>query len=785
MEDTSHAIHPNNEGCKNEKPFYDIGNVIDFSIHSNRVSLKCVNGFVNIMFVSERIVRLIMNPIRQPELTTTVAVVKNNLYFIHHVHEFGDIFLETQELIVVLSREPLRISIYDKSDGKAILEEGHNGIEINSKNEIICTKKMDAKDCFYGFGEKTGFLNKRGEKLVMWNSDVYDPHNPETDPLYQSIPFFITLRDGNAHGVFVDNSYKMEFDLQSSEEEYSISVEGGQLDYYVILGPTIKNVVQQYSEITGRIMLPPKWALGYQQSRYSYKTAEEVRLLVHRFEEEGIPLDAVYLDIHYMDGYRVFTFDTDRFQNPKALIGELKDKGIHTVTIVDPGVKVDPEYHIYQEGVLQDYFCKYIEGAIYQDEVWPGKSAFPDFPNKRVREWWGDKHEYLLNLGVAGIWNDMNEPAVFNDTKTMELDVVHNCDGDLKTHRELHNLYGLYMAQATYEGLKKLAPTKRPFLLTRAGYAGIQRYSAVWTGDTRSFWEHLQMSLPMLMNLGLSGVPFVGADVGGFAHDCSGELLVRWTQVGAFTPYFRNHCALESIHQEPWSFGSKYQTIIKAYIEERYKWLPYLYKLFQESTQNGLPIIRPLVMEYQEDPHTYNLYDQAMIGESVMIAPIMQPDKEYRVCYFPEGVWIDYWTGEKYIGNDYYMIHANLSTLPIFIKEGSIIPQGEVKSSTSALSDTIYFHIYPKVDTTIEYVHYEDDGQSFQYEQGEVYKLNISCRLKEETIYIDTTVNQNNYIPEWKEVQFIIHYPLKGKNVMLNGRIRYDEKVIILPKDKL
>ncbi len=384
--------------------------------------------------------------------------------------------------------------------------------------------------------------------------------------------------------------------------------------------------------------IPPKWAIGYHQSRYSYETEAEVRALVQSFQEKGIPVDAIYLDIHYMDGYRVFTFDHERFPNPKKLVQDLLEMGIRVVPIVDPGVKEDPEYKTYQEGTYEDHFCKYIEGHPYFGDVWPGKSAFPDFTNTKTREWWGQNHKFYSDMGIHGIWNDMNEPAVFNETKTMDIKVLHGKNGHPKTHRELHNVYGLLMGESTYNGMKKLIGGDRPFLLTRAGYAGVQRYASVWTGDNRSFWEHLAMSLPMVMNLGVSGVPFAGPDVGGFAHDTTGELLIRWTQAGAFTPYFRNHSAIGTVRQEPWAFGEKVESITKKYLELRYVWMPYMYNLFREAHLTGVPVMRPLFLEYPEDPGTMNVSDQFLLGDSVLIAPILSPGTTHRAVYLPHGM---------------------------------------------------------------------------------------------------------------------------------------------------
>ncbi len=581
---------------------------------------------------------------------------------------------------------------------EGLVSENEKGMGHSATGEVICYKEMDKDDHFYGFGEKTSFLDKRGEKMTMWNSDVFAPHNPEIDALYESIPYFMTVNKGKAHGIFFDNTFKTVFDMKSSDETYSFSAEGGVINYYVLAGPSPKDVIKQYSYLTGRMPLPPKWAIGYHQSRYSYETEDEVRELVQTFKDKQIPLDAVYLDIHYMNGYRVFTFDEERYPNPGQLIADLKNEGIHVVPIVDPGVKVDPEYSTYQEGIQGDHFCKYMDGKIYNGDVWPGNSAFPDFTNETTRNWWGEKHDFYVDKGVEGIWNDMNEPAVFNETKTMDLAVVHGNDGYPKTHRELHNVYGLLMGKATYEGLQERLNGKRPFLLTRAGYAGVQRYAAVWTGDNRSFWEHLQMAIPMCMNLGISGVPFCGPDVGGFAHDTTGELLARWTQVGAFTPFFRNHSALDTVQQEPWEFGEDIEAITKKYINLRYIWMPHIYSLFKEASDTGVPVMRPLLLEYPADPEVFNLSDEFMIGDSVIIAPILHPDKNHRAVYLPKGTWINYWTGEEYSGQEYHLVKANLDTLPMFIKKGAIIALGQEKRSTEEKDKRVTFHVYPSMD---------------------------------------------------------------------------------------
>jgi alpha-glucosidase len=777
MQDTSFAIHPGTKKQIVGENLKDIGAVTSYKVNEGTVNFKTENGYVRVLFHSNRTVRITMNPKNEPTLKTSFAVVGERLRVTPIVSDNANVVqIKTTELIVNVMKSPFRLTVTDNS-GRTIIEEINKGLAFNENGEVVCFKKMENNDHFYGFGEKTGFLDKRGEKMEMWNTDVYAPHNPETDALYQSIPFFITLRDGHAHGVFFDNTGKSHFDLKSEHDTYSFKAESGQMDYYVFTGPTMKEVLGQYTQLTGTMPIPPKWALGYHQSRYSYETDEEVRQLVNDFLKKEIPVDAIYLDIHYMDDYRVFTFDRDRFSDPKSLIEDLKKVGIKIVPIVDPGVKEDPEYDIYQEGVRESHFCKYVEGNIYFGDVWPGNSAFPDFTSTKARQWWGEKHKYYTDLGIEGIWNDMNEPAIFNDTKTMDVKVMHENDGDPKTHRQLHNIYGFLMGEATYEGMKKQLNGKRTFLLTRAGYAGVQRYASVWTGDNRSFWEHLQLALPMCMNLGMSGVAFCGPDVGGFAHDSSGELLVRWTQFGTFTPYFRNHSAINTVRQEPWSFGEDVEKLTKKYIEQRYVWLPHLYTLFREANQTGVPVMRPLVLEYPTDEKTFNLSDQFMIGDNVIVAPIMTPTTSHRVVYFPEGRWTNYWTEEVLVGDKHHLVEAPLDILPIFIKEGSIIPHGTVKQSTAIPENELTYHIYLGEKNFASYRLYEDDGATFGYETGATFEQEITCERDNGLIAISLKESNGSYDPTWTKETFVLHQCEDDLDIMINGEeIEYSQK---------
>lgn len=744
------------------KNYFIVGKIINYKVEGNCLYLVFGKTEIALVFLNADIIRIVMDKSENPDLQSSAAVIDHKLKCENFsVEEREDMLVvKTQALKIIINKNRFALRFYDLEDRLIHSDYSQQALGWN-KDEIRAWKRVENGERFYGLGEKTGFLDKRGKKYTMWNTDTFEPHVYSTDPMYKSIPFFVGFNNGCTYGIYFDNTYKSHFDFDTKDKDYfSFWAEGGKMDYYFINGPEIKKVITRYTQLTGRPSLPPKWALGYHQSRYSYETEEEVMEIAQKFREQDIPCDAIHLDIHYMDGFRVFTWDENRFKNPGKMISSLENHGFKLVNIVDPGVKRDPEYEVYQEGVKKDYFCKYLKGDIYIGEVWPGEAVFPDFTQQKVRKWWGDLHKEFLAQGIKGIWNDMNEPADFNETSTMDEKVIHNNDGDFGTHRRFHNIYGLLENKATYKAMKNQTG-ERPFILTRAAFAGIQRYAAVWTGDNRSFWEHLKLSMPMLMNLGMSGICFAGTDVGGFADDVNAELLVRWTQLGAFMPFFRNHCAINKFRQEPWVFGEKYKKIIKNYIQLRYKFITHIYNLFYRASQTGLPVMRPLVLEYPEDNNTYNLYDQFMIGKNILVAPVYQPDRDRRMVYLPEGDWFEFFSGEKYEGNSYIIADASLDTLPLYIKGGSIIPLNSVYNYIEEEPEELEINIYlsEKVDNG-EYVFYEDDGLTFAYKEGEYNLIRFYYQIVEKEIcfkvekkYKGCTSSYTRYILKLKNVK--------------------------------
>ena len=763
----------NTENNEEERIFHTLEKVTDIESEDNRIRFNLEKGEVVLSFLTQDIVRVTMGKRSNVKLATTPAVKDHNFsYDGFKTHQQDNKFLiKTEKLTISVDTSVFSLAFYDKEDN--LIQEDNSPALGWSGDEVWAWKKSRTNERYYGLGEKTGFLDKTGREYSMWNTDVFESHVESTDPMYVSVPFFIGFNPNNSFGIFFDNSFKSHFDFRLKENKtYAFWAEGGTLDYYFINGPGLKDVVSKYSDLTGKMPLPPKWSLGYHQSRYSYKNEDRVREIANNFRQRQIPCDTIHLDIHYMDDYRVFTWDEDRFFSPEKMISDLDDSGFKIVNIIDPGVKKDPEYKAYQDGIKNDCFCKYMDGSLYSGDVWPGESVFPDFTQTKVRNWWKKMHRPLLEQGVRGLWNDMNEPAVFNKKSTMDEDVLHKNDGSPDTHKRFHNLYALLEGKATYNAIKEYKQ-ERPFVLTRAGFAGIQRYAAVWTGDNRSFWNHLKLSIPMLVNIGLSGIPFCGADVGGFTSDSNGELLVRWTQLGALLPFFRNHCCLDAINQEPWVFGEDYEEIIKDYIKLRYRLLTYIYNLFYRSSKDGLPVVRPLVMEYPEDENTHNLSYQFMVGSDILVAPVYEPDKEKQMVYLPEGTWFNFFTGEQYQGQKYIIADAPLDTMPVFVKGGSIIPLTEVQNyvGEKELSE-VEFHIY--LSENVEqnsYMLYEDDGISFAYQDEEFSLTELKYTKKDDRLILNIENKHDQFTDSFKD------YILKIKNIesspekiIINGR---------------
>ncbi len=582
---------------------------------------------------------------------------------------------------------------------------------------VYCTKKAYEKEVFFGCGDKASNLNLRGRRITNWNSDTYS-YAFDQDPLYKTIPFYLGVNDGDAYGIFFDNTFRTYFDFAAEhDDQTSFWSEGGELQYYYIHGPQLLDVTRRYHQLTGTHYLPPMWAIGYHQCRWSYYPENKVKEVANEFRKREIPCDALYLDIDYMDGYRCFTWNKKYFPDPKQMIADLSANGFKTVVMIDPGIKVDENYWVFQEGHDNNYFCRRGDDYFMEGFVWPGRCQFPDYTNPEVRKWWGGLYKGLVEDGVAGFWNDMNEPAVFG-RGSFPNDVRHQYDGHRGSHRKAHNIYGMQMVRATYEGLKELYKNKRPFTITRAAYAGTQRYSSVWTGDNIATWEHLRIGTLQLQRLSVSGLSFCGTDIGGFTGNPDGELYTRWMQFGVFSPFMRVHSAGDTVDREPWSFGPEWEAICKKFIELRYKLLPYIYSVFWQQHKYGLPILRPISV--LEQKHYTNLLreEEFAFGDKILVSPVIHPGQQSKVVYLPEGDWYYYFNNQKFVGGQEINIATPLHEMPIFIKGGTILPEFPIMQYTGEKKiDKLKIVVYYAAAEEHSYG-YTDHGETFAYEQN-------------------------------------------------------------------
>jgi alpha-glucosidase len=689
--------------------------------------------------------------------------------------------LVTPALRVRVTHSPFRIAFLDAA-GEALDEDDAERGMAHAGGEVRAWKRLRDDELVYGFGEKTGRLNKRGQGLggyhyVMWNTDTY-AYDSATDPIYVSVPFYMVMRGGRAHGVFLDNTYRSTFDVgRESRSLLSFGAEGGDLDYYLIQGPHPKQVVERYTALTGRIPLPPRWALGYNQCRWSYYPESRVRLLASTFRERRVPADVIWLDIHYMDGYKPFTWDHERFPDPARMISDLRAQGFHLVTIVDPHPKKEAGYRPYDEGLAGNHFVRNPDGSIFEGPVWPsgaekdpGNSVFPDFTRPATRDWWGGLYKELVDQGVAGIWNDMNEPAVWiHPADTMPLEVRHDSEGRPTDHREVHNVYGMLMSRSTFEALSRLRPDTRPFVLSRASFAGGQRYAALWPGDNTADWTSLRQSLPTLMGLGLSGFAFVGSDIGGFAGVPSAELFTRWLQAGVFYPFMRAHAELSAPDHEPWSFGPMHEAVNRRVIELRYELLPQIYGVMEEASRTGVPALRPLFLEFPDDPQTWSRDDQFLFGADLLVAPVLREGARDREVYLPAGEWFDLWTGARESGGRTIRVPVMLDSLPVFVRGGAFVFRQPVVQHTGQMAgQPLLVHVYPAERSEASL--YEDDGESMAFRRGESARRRFMQRREGGGVTIEVAAVEGQYRPAPRDIAFTLVGEAAASSVLADGQ---------------
>ncbi len=720
----------------------------NYEINHNNIDIYFSNMKITLTIFENDIVKVFIGDKYEESISTNGVVdnLEKGEFIVEEDSNF--VIIKGTKVLTFVDKNTTEISFKDL-DGNIINEDFQPSFKDEEGNVYI----SKVNDClaYYGLGEKGGDLNKKGCYTENFNTD-----DPETDDdsitYYKTIPFYVALKEEATYGIFFDNSFRSYFDMgKEMGDRIFFGAIGGQIQYYFIPGENIKEVVKNYTALTGRMEMPPLWSLGYQQCRFSYFSQEEVRELVKTFEEKDIPLDVVYLDIDYMDGFRVMTFKTPNFDDAAGLISDLKEKGIRTITIIDPGVKVDEEYDVFKRGKEGNHFTKKLDGEMFIGAVWPGDSAFPDFSNKDCREWWkSELKKFISEHGMDGIWNDMNEPCVFNnDHKTMLETCLHNSDNGVIEHKEFHNRYGFEMSRCSKEAQEELHPNERGFSMTRATYAGGQRYSSVWTGDNMSLWSQMRMSISMNANLGISGFSFVGNDVSGFGLDSSEELFIRWMEMGPFIPIFRNHSNMYTRRQEPWAFGPRAEKIAKKSIELRYELLPYIYDLYYISHKEGLPIFRPMIMEYEKDMNLLNMIEQFMLGENMIVAPVLYEGERSKTVYLPKGSWFNYFTMEKLQGGKWYKLPCELDEILVFVKEGAIIPTYNKKfRNVKERPNNILLKVFGE---NAKGFHYNDDGHSMEYLEGKYTYMDIKVVDGKEELKL---IN-NGYSIEEIEIEII------------------------------
>jgi alpha-glucosidase len=738
---------------------------------------------VSVTAITSEIVRVRFSPTPAFGRDHSWAVVAGDLGNPHAVVTVGTdgSTLATTALRVTIRHDPFRIAFATPA-GESLDEDDPARGMAAAGGEVRVWKRLRDDEHVYGLGEKAGPLDKRGPQLqgssyVMWNTDAYG-YGDATDPLYVSVPFFMVVRAGRAHGIFLDNTFRTSFDIgHESTDRLSFGAAGGELNYYFIAGPQPKQVIERYTALTGRMPLPPLWSLGFHQCRYSYYPERKVRFIAESFRVRRIPADVIWLDIHYLDGFNPFTWDRTRFPDPAKLIGDLRAMGLRTVTIVDPHPKKQPGWPVYDSGRAADLFVTNPDGSDYEAPVWPaqadkdpGPSVFPDFSKPAARDWWGGLLKAYTDLGVAGIWNDMNEPAVFGTTfHTMPVTVRHDNEGLPTDHAEIHNVYGLEMTRATHEGLLRLRPDERPFILTRATFAGGQRYAAQWPGDNTANWAHLRASVAMLLGMGISGLPFVGSDIGGYAGAPAAELATRWLQLGVFYPFMRMHSEWGQPDKEPWAFGTRNEAVNRRAIELRYELLPEIYDAMREASVSGVPAMRPLFLDYPTDGETAALDDELLLGPDLLVAPVLREAATERWVYLPKGTdWYDFWTGARHEAGTWLRLPVTLESIPIFARAGAFVFRQLVVQHTGEMrGQPLIVDVYPAA--TAEDHHYEDDGESRAYLAGSFLDRRFTMRRTSESCTIEIGAAVGSYRPAGRDLILRVRGEIAPVRILLDG----------------
>lgn len=555
------------------------------------------------------------------------------------------------------------------------------------------TAQLFSKEGIYGLGERAASLNLRAgatsecpKVYQLWNYDPGNIYQPGTDPMYITIPVYLGLHRAGSYLVFYENSFRGDLKL---DDRATITFEAGALRYYLAVGEP-PQLLQRYTQLTGKAPLPPRWALGYHQSRWGYGSEAAVRQEVQTFQHHDLPLSAVHLDIDCQVNHRSFTLDPQRFPDFKQFTADLATAGVRVVAINNPGIQASRKNNLFLEGQILGAFCTDPAGDLVVAPVWAGRSVFPDFTDPLVRDWWSRQFAYLLEAGVAGFWNDMNEPSAFVlwGDPTLPLSTQHSLEGRGGDHREAHNVYGMLETRAAFESLRRYRPETRPFMVSRSGWAGLQRYAWTWTGDIVSTWEALRQTVATILGLGLSGIPFCGPDIGGFLGNPGAELYLRWFQMATFFMFYRTHCAVSVSPRAPWTYGEPYLSILRHFLQLRQQIMPYLYTLAWEATEQGYPPVRPLFWLDPADETLWSRNDAFCLGDSLLVCPVTKEGVRSQPFLLPVGNWYSFWDDTFFTGGQTIELAAPLEQLPLLIRAGSLLPLAEENGLT--------LHLYPQ-----------------------------------------------------------------------------------------
>ena len=757
-----------------------LGNVTRINKENGKqtFTLETDNGTARVTIFSANIIRVRIAKDFGPGFSYTVVGDVSRCDF-DYGEDDNEFFVSTDSLVLKATKNPLRFS-FETLDGKVISQDDPAFGTSWIGTEVSTYKTLQEGEKFIGLGEKTGNLDRRGEAYVNWNTD--NPHHDNnTDPIYASIPFYIGIHHGLNYGILLDNSYRSIFNFGASNDRFSFfSADDGEMDYYFIYHKKVADILKSYTDLTGRMELPPLWALGYQQCRWSYTPDTEVLNVARTFRQKKIPADVIYLDIDYMDEYKIFTWHPKNFPNPEKLISKLKQMDFSTAVIVDPGIKVEEGYKAYDEGLAYEHFIKYPDGKFWTAQVWPGWCHFPDFTDPDTRDWWGEQFMGYVNMGIEGFWNDMNEIATWGQQPPNLIEF--DWEGNKTSYRQAKNIYGMEMARSTFEGTKKLMNGRRPLIITRAGFAGLQRYTSLWTGDNQATDHHMMLGVRLVNSLGLSGVSFTGSDVGGFGGNATPELFSRWIQIGAFTPFYRGHSAKNTASSEPWVFGEETERISRNYIQLRYNLLPYVYTAMRESTLSGMPLNRSLAIDYTSDEKVFwRIYqDQFLFGPSLLIIPV-ESDKRITKAYLPKGEWYDFYSDKMYSGEQEIKAECPIDKLPVYVAAGGMIPiQSPIQSTKEMPSDTLQVHLYKSSATKdLHWDYYEDDGVTYDFEEGKYYyrKMIYKPSIKE----VVFKAVDGDFSSKFKHIQLVFHgFENLGNIVKFEGKPR---KIKLLTMD--